>query len=295
MAITVSILVSSLLWFTFTMRERHTKLIEMPISVVNLPEDESLSQLPPRAARVQVVGDGWSLLRLYLNPPSITVNAAQSEVNLRGVLPELPKNVDVQAVTPSVVTLVKEERITRTLPIEPRIRIETPATHDLVEPPRIIPDSVEVSGAESVVGALESWPTARRSFENVRDTLEVRVPLSDTLSGLVVKSVDAVTVRAVSDEFTQGTRIIDVTVQGQPSTRTLVSLEPSRIKVTYRVLFSQFQEAQNAMDFYATVSYDDIRNDTTGRIEPDVHVPDGLTIRNVRFSPRRLGYYERIE
>lgn len=295
MAITVSILVSSLLWFTITMRDTHTRIIEMPTEVVNVPENQALSQVPAENVRVQVLGDGWSLLRLSLRPPTVPINASQSEVRITDAIPDLPKNVQVQSVSPSVVNLWKERRVTRKIQVRMDVEIDTPPTHDLVVPPAIFPDSVEVSGPASVVGELDYWPTVDQTFEDVRDTLDVRVPLSDTLQGLVAKNVEAVTLRAVSKEFTEGTREIDVTVQGQPSTQQLVSLEPSTIQVKYRVVLSQYQEAQNAMDFYATVSYDDIRNDTTGYVQPDLELPDGLVLRDVEMIPKRLGYYERID
>lgn len=295
MVITVSIVVSSLLWFTFTMRERHVKILQMPTEVVNVPENQSLSQLPPERVRVQVVGDGWSLLRLRLSPPTVPINASQNEISVRDAIPDLPKNVDVQSVSPSSLNLWKEHRITRKVPIRLKAEIETPGTHDLVDPATMLPDSVEISGAASVVGEIQEWPTVEQRFENVRDTLEARVPLSDTLSGLVAKNVESVTVRAVSQQFTEGERVIDVTVQGQPSTRQLVSLEPSTIQVHYNVVFSQYQEALRAMDFYATVSYDEIREDTTGRVRPDVHLPEGIALRDVRWQPERLAYYERID
>lgn len=295
LAVTVSILVSSLLWFTFTMREMHSRIIEAPTEVVNVPENQALSQLPPETVRIQVVGDGWSLLRLSLRPPTIPINASQSEVRIADAVPELPKNVQVQSVSPNVVNLWKERRVMRQVPVYMAARIETPPTHDLVAPPEVVPDTVEVTGAASVVGELSAWPTAERTFEEVRDTLEVRLPLSDTLQGLVSKNVDAVTLRAVSSEFTEATREIDVTVLGQPSTQQLVSLEPSSVRVKFRVLLSQYQDAMDAMDFYATVSYDEIRSDTTGYVRPDLELPDDIVLRDVEVIPQRLGYYERID
>ncbi len=295
LVITAAILVSSLLWFTFTMRETHTSILQLPTEVVNLPEDQALSQLPPETVRVQVVGDGWSILRLRLRPTTIPINAGEDEVNILNAIPELPKNVDVQSVSPTRFTLWKEPRIMRRLPIRNLAEIETPPAHDIVSPPLLIPDSVDVTGAASVVAELEAWPTDRVTFENVRDTLDVRLALSDTLAGLVQKSVDAVNLRAFSEQFTEGSREIDVSVQGQPSSQTLVSLDPSAIRVKYRVLVSQYQDAQDAMDFFATVSYDDIRQDTSGRIEPDLHLPDSIVLRDVEWLPRTLGYYERID
>lgn len=295
LAISAAILVSSLLWFTFTMRDTQTTILQMPTEIVNMPEEQSLSQLPPDNVRVQVVGDGWSILRLRLRPLTIPINAGDDEVNVLSTIPELPKNVDIQSVSPNRFSLWKEERVTRKVPITNRVEIDTPPTHDLVDLAMLIPDSVEISGAVSIVGEIQSWPTERLVFEDVRDTLETRVPLSDSLAGLVQKNVDAVNLRAFSEQFTEGVREIDVTVQGQPSSQTLVSLEPSAIRVRYRVLFSQYQEALDAMDFFATVSYEEIRQDTSGRIRPNLNFPDGIELRDVEMIPSTLGYYERID
>ncbi len=293
--VTSAIVVSSLLWFTFTMREMHTKIVQMPLEIVNLPETQALSQLPPENVRVQIVGDGWSLLRLRINPPVIPINAEQQEVNIREAMQDLPKNVEIQSVSPSSLSLWKERRITRKVPVTLRAEIQTPVTHELLDPPTVMPDSVEISGAASVIGDIDSWPTVAETFENVRDTIQTRIALSDTLSGLVRKNVESVSLRTISKQFTEGEREIDVTVQGMPSSQLLVTLDPSSITVKYRVLFSQYQDAAEAMDFFATVSYDEIRLDQTGRIRPHLHLPDNLELRNVEMYPQTLGYYERID
>ena len=71
--IVLSILISMLLWFTFTMRETHTRIIELPLEVVNIPENQALSQYPPETVRVQAVGEGWTLLRLGLRSPVVPI------------------------------------------------------------------------------------------------------------------------------------------------------------------------------------------------------------------------------
>ena len=293
--IALAILLSMLLWFTFTMRETHTRTIELPLEVVNIPEDQALSQYPPETVRVQAVGEGWTLLRLGLRSPVVPVSAAQSQVQIADVVSEFLPEVQVQSVTPAVANLFKERRVVRILPIRANITLETPATYDLLAPPEAFPDSVAVAGAASIVNGLTEWPTVAQTFQAVRDTFEVRLALVDTLGGLVEKNVEDVMLRAISQEFTEDTREIVVTVQGQPSTRQLVSLEPSAVEVRYRVMLSQYQDAQRAMDFFATVSWDDIRRDTTGYVEPHLEVPDGIVLRDVEMIPRRLAYYQRID
>ena len=293
--IALAVVISALLWFTFSMRETHTKTLELPVEVINIPENQALSQYPPDRVRVQAAGEGWTLLRLGLRSPAIPVDASQSQVQVLDAASEFLSEVQVQSVSPAVATLFKERRIARTVPVRVNAAFETPATHDLLAPPSVSPDSVRVEGALSVVNGLEEWPTVSQTFHAVRDTFEVRLALTDTLAGLVQKDADEVALRATSLEFTEDTRELVVTVQGQPSTRQLVSLEPSSVTVRYRVPLSQYQEAHRAMDFFATVSWDDVRRDTTGHVEPHLEMPDGIVLRDVEMIPRRLAYYQRID
>ena len=293
--IALAIFLSTLLWFTFTMRETHTRTIELPVEVVNVPEEQALSQYPPETVYVQAAGEGWTLLRLGLRSPIVPIDASQSQVQVLDAVSEFLPEVQVQSVTPAVANLFKERRIVNVVPIRADVTLETPATYDLLAPPEVFPDSVAVAGAVSVVSSLTEWPTVAQTFQAVRDTFEVRLALVDTLGGLVQKNVEDVLLRAISREFTEDIREIVVTVQGQPSTRQLVSLEPSAVEVRYRVMLSQYQDAQRAMDFFATVSWDDIRRDTTGYVEPHLEVPDGIELRDVEMIPRRLAYYQRID
>lgn len=295
LVVTLCILVSAFLWFTFSLRETYSALLLMPTEVVNLPQDEALKTPPPPLVRVQVEGEGLSLLRLRLNPPTIPINASADQIDLQRALPELPKNIRPVSVSPSTLDLQKEQRITRKIPVRLRAEIETPATHDLVAPPQLAPDSVLVSGAASIVRGLEAWPTRPVSYEDVRDTLITRIPLADTLQGLVQRNIEATTLKAVSQQFTEGTREIDVIVTEQPSNQKLVSLDPETIRVRYRVLFSQYSEALRAPDFFATVSYDEIRADTTGRIRPRIHLPSDVVLLDVDYFPQTLNYFQRIE
>lgn len=291
--ITVCLLVSTFLWFTFTIRGTYTATITMPTQVRDLPEGEALSSLPPGHVRVQVEGEGFSLIRLNYGPPTIQIDATNDIVNLEEAVRGIPQNVRITSVSPATFNLQKEPSITRSVPIRSRLDIRTPNTFELLEAPRVEPDSVRVTGATSIVSRLEYWPTEERTYRDIRDSLVTTVQLADTLQGLVRKSAQSVRVRAHAGRFTDGFREIAVNVVGGPENA--VTLEPATIVVRYKVLFSQHDEAQEAPDFFATVSFDDILNDTSGRIVPQLHLPQDITLRDVEMIPPSLRYFQRLE
>lgn len=298
-AIVLSIVVAFLLWFTFKLREQYLVVIEMPIEVVRLPEDRALSALPPQVARVALQGIGVELLRLGRNPPVLMIDAAAGPTIDMFVAasesPRLPPGVTVQSVSPPVIHLQLDPRISRRVPVRLEQRVAPARDYDFLGPPRFSPDSVTVSGSRAVVSPLESFPTAPLVLENVRETIVTRVPLSDTLRGLVRTDVMAVEVTVPVGPFTEGRREIPVRVEGAPPGGREVALLPSTVQAVFRVPLDQYQRAMRAQDFYAFVPYEIVAADATGSVQPIVHLPAELTIRDVRLEPRRVRYWFRVE
>lgn len=291
-AISICLLISLLLWFTLTMQETYTAMIELPTRVVNLPEDLALVSLPPSTVRAQVRGAGFDLLRLRYNPTAVPIDATEDRVDLDVLAPELPNGVILEGVNPRVFNLQKDRRVIRHVPVELRGSITTPDTYDLLQRPTLTPDSVFVMGAHSIVDGLESWPTAPLEVNNLTDSLAVMVSLSDSLAGLVELSDRVVQVQAQASLFTEANREIEVLVTGVPSSQRVVALDPEVVRVRYRVPLSQYEASLTAPDFFATVSYEVIRADTTGRVRPELTLPTELTLRDVDMIPPLLGYYE---
>jgi hypothetical protein len=285
------------------MQETYVRVVELPVEIRNLPVDDALAELPPPEVRVEVRGPGWQLLGSFgsfgfgSSLPVIPIDASQSTVNLEAAVQSLAlsNNVTIQGVSPTQISLQKEDRIMVKVPVRLNASIEPPPTHALVTPPMVIPDSVAVSGARSVVGDLVYWPTEPYEALDLRDSIVVQLPLADTLSGLVTRSQDSVTLIARAKEFTQGTREMRVIVQGLPNYEELVRLEPPTIRVRYRVPVDQHDAVETAPDFYAEVSYEEILNDTSGAITPRVNLPQDYDVRDVELFPPGVRAYQIIE
>lgn len=291
-ALAVCVLLSLVLWLSLTLQEQRTMSVDFPVEVGGLPEGRALVERPPSSVTVQLRGTGLDLIGLVFNPPSIVVEAEQEQIDVTQAL-ELSRASDaqVESVTPSMIEVKTEPRVERRLPIHPRLNIQTASAHELIDEPRITPDSVTVIGAESIVTPLTAWPTDSLTLKDVRDTVRTPVPLKDSLTGLVERSETRVTVVARASKFAEETREVTVQVTGVPSGQDLVTLQPSTIRIRYRVLFDQLFASRRSSEFFATVSYSQIRSDTTGYVEPRIHVPSDLLIRDPEPIPPRLRYY----
>lgn len=290
--IAVCLLISTVLWLALTLDEERTVTLQVPTRVVNLPSSQALTQLPPSTVRVEMKSQGRELIAMYVNPPDLPIDVDSETIDVRNalLLPEAA-NVQVVSVTPREIRVPTEPRVERRIPVDPRLQVDLPASYELLGPIQLEPDSVTISGAASIVRTFNAWPTDSVTVRDVRDSVSVSVPLSDSLSRLVERSTETVRARATAGRFSEATREIEVEVTGIPSDQDLVALEPSSIRVKYRVLFDHLFEAQSAPGFFATVSYDEIRSDTTGFVRPKITVPSDLQIRDPRPTPNRLRYY----
>ncbi len=291
--ITFCVLASCLLWFTFSMRETYTQFFDFPTKVQNLPDDLALTTLPPPTIRVLVEGEGIQLLRLYYNPPIIPIDAALPEIDLHVVTAEVAMNVRPESVTPASFTVSTDVRREKRIPIRSRVAIVTEPGYQIVGALKLDPDSVTVSGAASLLARLDFWPTAPTRFTAVRDTLRRTVALSDTLVGLVILNVTEMALQADILRFTDGKREIEVRVRNGSECQEFV-FDPETTIVSFQVPIVQYDLAMTAEDFYALVTCDEIRTDTTGKVYPIVNPPRGLILREIRIVPDSFRYYETL-
>lgn len=297
-AIGLSVLVAFVLWFTFSMRETYSVVVEMPVEVRSLPAGRALSRMPPERARVTVQGEGWDLLKLQRSPPTLRISAQEAQVDLLAAASEssdMPTGISVQSAVPGLVQLELEPEVTRTVPIVPRAQVAPAPLFDLIGPARVEPDSVRVIGARSVVNALRAWPTVPLERDEVRGTVTAVVPLADTLRGLVRRNVQQVRMTVPAALFTEATRELEVRTEAAPPGAPPIRYIPARVEVTYRIPVEQYERSLETADFYAVVPYAVAVNDTTGSVQPVLHLPEGLHVRDARIAPRRLQYRIRVD
>lgn len=295
-AIFLSVVASILIWFMISMRESYSVVRNFPTAVVNLPKERALRSPPPAEVRVQMEGRGWQLLKLITSPQAIRLDASSPTVDLyRATAESLPSDIRTQSVSPPEIRLHMEERVFRRLPVLVVAHIETTPPYDLVHPVRTLPDSVAVSGAASIVASLDGWKTKEFERKNVKESFTRYVPLSDTLKGLVDLDFSNVLLQVEVAEFTENRRLLDVKVTNAPDAANRYELMPNRVSVRYTVPINQFEASAVSDSFYATVPYPLIVADTTGRVEPQIHVPRNLTVKDLIVETPRLQYYVILE
>ncbi|HKL16699.1 MAG TPA: YbbR-like domain-containing protein [Balneolaceae bacterium] len=292
-AFTFAMLFSVALWFIVNMGRDYNMTMMLPIEITNLPEDIALSSEVPDNAAVSVSGEGWSLFNLYINPPRVTLNVDAQQVNMfEQVRQQISSmsDVSVMQVDPMFLEIETEMRVSKKVPVESEVEINTGNQFGVLGPAQITPDSVTVTGPASRVENVLSWKTEDTAVNDVNSDLEMTVDLQVPGPGITIIP-STVTLQADIAEFTEAEVRIPVRSRGLPSGRA-VTFSPSSIVVKYDVPLEHYNDVQSIRPFVAFVDFERLQQDTTGLITPELEkVTDEYDVRLRSFQPTRVSYF----
>ena len=287
-----------LVWLSIAMREEYTLALTVPLTIDEIPAGYAIRTGVPRSVQLRLRGDGWRLAAILLGP----------ELQLRFPFTQSPAQVDVITYPDIVdrVSLRPGVHLTDVAPdsiivgIDRSVRTTVPVVFDHAFSFRdgygqvgnilITPESVTVEGAAIVLKNIASWPTEPRVFENLKDPLDLDVPLVSGSTSHVQLSAStahvSVNVQPFAEKVFAG---LGVEVVGLPPTREVI-LIPPKIEIVVRGGINQLT-GLTADDFGVTVDYETIVADTTGVVDISIAAPEGIQL--VRKRPERLQYIVR--
>lgn len=289
----VAFLISLCLWFIVNLNRDFNVNIEVPIELANLPDDITVSSDIPESVQVNVTGEGWNIISVYSNPPTLLINAQNQDIDVSEQIRNQVNafsDLNIIQVQPSQLIVETERKASIRVPVLNRVDVNYRERFDLLEGPYLLPDSVEISGAESRLDTINSWSTADVRINDVFTDLMREVPLQNPPKGLTVIP-ETVTLSADVTEFTEAEIQIPIRTRNLPS-GTAVTYNPSSVTVQLDVPIGQYSQISDQRPFRAYVDFSVIEADTTGRVVPQVELTDeSYTVRIRDFRPSTVSYF----
>jgi YbbR domain-containing protein len=282
------------LWFIVNLNRDFTVTVDVPIQLSNLPDDLTVSSDIPEFARVHITGEGWNLISVYSNPPRIMVNAEAEQVNLTEQIRNQVSaftDLNIIQVQPSQLTIETERKASKKVPVLNRVDISMRNQYGLLGDPVLEPDSVVVTGAESILEELEAWETADVEIRDVNQNTEREIQLKSGSSGVSI-SPTSVMMKLNVAEFTEAEIRVPIRTRNLPSGQA-VTYNPSSITVRFDVPIDQYSDIQGTRPFSAYVDYSVLEGDDSGRVTPQVEVSEtnDQIVRLRSFQPPRVSYF----
>ncbi len=279
------------------MTKRYAAAISLPVALKTENATQTVKGDYPTRIEVKLESEGWKILSLYLGQTKWEIdlsNEVQKDVleietlaKASQYIKPFPEGMKVLEVEPKVIELELERKITKRVPI----RLAAPPRPQpgfLIRPNiQIQPESLTISGAQSVIESISFWKTEFPTKRDVANEFQFELSLDDTLSGIVTRSASKVKVRGVAEQLSES-EFKDVPVSLLKSKRPVyVTLIPSRVNLTLSGAVGDLAKVR-AESLAVIIDGEKLLNDTTGYVSPTVKFPKGLELR--RTSPEKIQY-----
>lgn len=288
----VAFILAICLWFMVNLSQKFTLNIDLPIEKGAIPDDKALTEALPKTANVSVSGEGWQLISIYNNPPSVNVDVMNPEINLyEQVQRQVNALYDVKTdkVQPLMLTLDLESRHSKRVPVRPVLDVTFEGQYGFIGKPNLQPDSVTISGAASLLRNITEWPTDSLSLKTVSTDISRSVQLKE--SELITLSQDKVQFNGEVAQFTEGETNVTLTTRNLPIEQS-ISFSPSSITIKYDVPIDEYANVQDRQLFRAYFTYQQIREDSTGYIRPNIEqISNNKHIKVRSFQPEEVAYF----
>jgi YbbR domain-containing protein len=282
------------LWFIVNLSGSFSININIPVEPGNVPDNMALTEELPEFVQVSISGDGWQLLNLYNDPPTVVINIEENEINLfdqvRQRLSYL-QDIDIAKVQPLLLSVNMEPKVSKRVPVKINTDITFQNRFGLVGEPVFSPDSITITGAQSKISDINEWEVQDTlKLASVREDISVSLALEDS-EGVIELSETEIIYEANVSEFTEGETTVYIRTRDLPRGQN-VNYNPSSVTIKFDVPIEQFAEVEKVRLYEVYVPYSKILEDETGFVTPDVEqTAEQFELRLRSFQPKAVAYF----
>ena len=160
-----------------------TMVVAFPLEVLDLADTLALAGRVPESVQAELQGTGKQFIRLWLTEPKFKISLAgvgPGHFRRRVQREDLPliasDRLEVQRlIGPDTLDLVIERRLTREVPVAPRVEAEPGRIADGTESVRVEPAVARVRGPKRAIASLDSVRLAPVRVRSQSDTVRAEV------------------------------------------------------------------------------------------------------------------------
>lgn len=272
---------------------------ELPVSISyqNLPKDKApLNTLVTEGhARVEATGFRLLFARFLWGAVGLDVDYsrygdASPYILSRDIVQSssdgLPKGFKLVHLEPDTLHFVFQSVSTKKLPVRLRSEINPAKQFSMMGPAKLTPDSVTVTGPESIMDTLQSWPTEMLVLNGINTTVTDTLGIFNNSSNFEV-SPDHIRYEVPIEAYTEAS--VNVPIKSiNLNSNEEVSLYPDSVTVTFLVGLSK-HHAIEASQFQVVADFKDVS------LSDDKYITLQMTrlpayIKNPTVSPLSVEY-----
>ncbi len=296
--IVATTLFAALLWISVELGIVYQTSVSVPLVARGVPLGMALKTPVPHALQLRLRGEGWQLARLLIGNKLVCIMdlaslpTGQPAITVADVVERLniPPGIQAVGMVPDTIGIAYDSLRFKRVPLLLDYTATFKERYGQVGVAQVIPDSVSIEGAQSILAGITFWKTAHVTFENLKAPVDLTVPVAESdryqLSVTPPEARVQIGVQWYAEKVLAG---MPVEVLSVPPHREVI-LVPPKIDLVVRGGVDQLSALQQG-DVSISVDYSVILSDTTGVLVPEIKAPAGLQIVSKR--PERLQYIVR--
>ena len=293
----IALVFAIFIWFFVVTENDYETILEIPVVPVNLPPGKILLNEIPQNVKIKIKGTGKDLIAVGVG------SSARLEIDLSNVEKKKsfflePKNVFLsrpigfitteEVLTPDSLTVVIDDYSVKTVPVIPELKIKIAPGYTQAGKIRIFPDSVTISGPESIISKVNELRTQYSDEANplkfdFKKKLPIILPPYDKFE-ININQVDVyLNIQKLVELEITGVPVqirnlpADETAYVVPSTLSLI-LEGGGDMLTY----------VDRNDIVAYLDYNRIKNSPGKEYPAAIVPPPGISYRDVKPTTFKL-------
>lgn len=255
----IFLIISTVLWFLNELEDTYVTRIDYPVQFTRFPRDKVVVGELPSSLELKVSGQGFKLLEYKLaknlSPLSLQISSYnlkhQSRANslvyyipARSVRPkitqQLGSNMEILDIVPDTLFFEFTDRASKKVPLDANIKYSLGKQMMLKGNISITPDSIEISGPQSVLDTVDTVMTKFKEFADLTSTIETTVDLKK-VHKQVEYSNKQVKLLIPLEQYTEGTLKKEIVVRNSPDSL-IVRTFPNSVNITYLVGLSNYEK-----------------------------------------------------
>ena len=222
----------------------YTQTLNFELSPTELKSNEVIISEVPKSINVTISGRGFELLKYYIEKPVIEVDFSQLRKNntqyvwseseqLDKIINHFDSKIVVKSINPDTVVFPFDSQFIKKVPVMVIVNPTFAVGFDLIDDFRSSPDSITVTGPESMLKIINSVSTKKIELNEINSAVDFSVELniSPSLSQLNF-SHQSVSVVANVGKFTEGMVNVPVTIVNVPEDL-IINFFPKEISVVF--------------------------------------------------------------
>ncbi|MDP2303610.1 MAG: hypothetical protein Q8N03_14420 [Ignavibacteria bacterium] len=291
--IIIATLFSIIIWVSISLSSEYFTNLKVPIKIINIPENYGIASNIPEHITLRIKGRGWKLFGMNFGSDYEYLVSAENKsgkipIRLSNSAAEntwLNYEIQIMDFAPTSIELMIEKLAIKKVKVISILEIECRDGFGLASDIRLLPDSVSITGAESILAGIDAVSTEFAKFNNLETKLSEYVNLKSIQQVSFNKNsvrLDFDVQKIVEKEFNN----LEVKVIDIPTDRDVLLL-PNLITASLRGGINLISKTdQSEIKFFIT--YSDLVADTLGSMAPSYELPAHTQL--VYTKPDRIRY-----